>query len=177
MSEALSGRETRPAPPQDGAPGRPDAASAPARSRAETLTLLTLAVTGVLMFAAARWVQPDPRGLGTHQRLGLPPCGFQLLTGYPCPGCGLTTSFAWVARGEILHGLRVQPFGGVLAIVMFGMPVAVGLSFAGGRAVGPVIDRALGARWARGALAGILLFAMLAWGYKVVMVAWGIPTG
>ena len=32
--------------------------------------------------------------MGTHQQLGLPPCNFVTLTGYPCPACGMTTSFA-----------------------------------------------------------------------------------
>src|SRR5207247_577108 len=63
----------------------------------------SLGVLGRLMFVAAalgmtallgvaRLVEPDLRGYGTHEQLGLPPCTFRLLTGIACPSCGMTTS-------------------------------------------------------------------------------------
>jgi len=54
----------------------------------------------VLVLVAAAAIEPDARGYGTHTQLGLPPCGFLLLTGSPCPGCGLTTAFAYGIRGQ-----------------------------------------------------------------------------
>jgi len=53
---------------------------------------------GLAVLAIARWLTPDPSGMGTHEQLGLPPCGFLYLTKLPCPTCGLTTSFAHMAR-------------------------------------------------------------------------------
>lgn len=44
------------------------------------------------------WLQPNANGFGTHRQLGLPPCEFGAITGIPCPGCGLTTSFANMAH-------------------------------------------------------------------------------
>lgn len=65
------------------------------------------------LLATARWLTPDVRGLGTHEQLGLPPCGFYLWYGLPCPSCGMTTSWAWLTRGEIFQAVR-QHFGGAL---------------------------------------------------------------
>jgi len=52
------------------------------------------------MLAVAVWLAPKPAGYGTHRELGLPPCGFLAQTGYPCPSCGMTTSFADMAHGH-----------------------------------------------------------------------------
>jgi hypothetical protein len=61
-------------------------------------------------------LEPDPRGMGTHEGLGLPPCGFVTITGLPCPTCGMTTAFSHAVRGELLQALRVQLAGLVAAI-------------------------------------------------------------
>jgi hypothetical protein len=67
-------------------------------------------------FALAASLEPDPRGFGTHQRLGLPPCSFHVLTGLPCPGCGLTTSISHFVRGEFVGSIRANLAGFVLAL-------------------------------------------------------------
>ncbi len=64
--------------------------------------------------AIARWLHPDARGFGTHQQLGLPPCAFTALTHVPCPGCGLTTSFAYMAHGHLLDAFRAHLMGPLL---------------------------------------------------------------
>ena len=79
------------------------------------LSILALGLLGV--FAIAVWLQPDPRGYGTHQQLGLPPCQFRDWIGYPCPHCGMTTSFANVVRGRFSAAWRANPLGIVLAAV------------------------------------------------------------
>jgi len=58
---------------------------------------------------------PDPRGHGTHEQLGLPPCMLMQFTGVPCPGCGVTTAWSCFAHGEFVAAIRVQPFGALLA--------------------------------------------------------------
>jgi 4-amino-4-deoxy-L-arabinose transferase-like glycosyltransferase len=57
-------------------------------------------------FVLSAWLQPDPRGFGTHQGLGLPPCGFRVWFGVLCPSCGSTTSFAHFVRGEWDSAIR-----------------------------------------------------------------------
>jgi hypothetical protein len=67
------------------------------------------------LFGVAWSLTPDPRGLGTHQQLGLPPCSLRLLTGRLCPSCGATTAFAHFVRGEWSSGFRANPAAFLLA--------------------------------------------------------------
>jgi hypothetical protein len=62
--------------------------------------LVALAALLVAGFALAAYLEPDPRGLGTHQQLGFPPCTFLFLFGLRCPSCGSTTCFAHYVRGD-----------------------------------------------------------------------------
>jgi len=93
-------------------------------------TLLTRAfwlVAGLVGWAvvgAAAWLQPDARGFGTHQQLGLPPCMFEAYTHVPCPGCGLTTSFAHMAHGHLLQAFGAHLMGPFLFLLTLGVAVA-----------------------------------------------------
>ncbi len=64
--------------------------------------------------AVALYVTPNAAGHGTHQNLGFPPCPSVLATGRPCPGCGLTTSFAWTVRGSFANAFHAHALGTVL---------------------------------------------------------------
>jgi len=44
-------------------------------------------------------------------RVPMPPCSFQVNTGYPCPGCGMTRSMMAVAHGDVVEAFRCHPFG------------------------------------------------------------------
>jgi Protein of unknown function (DUF2752) len=79
----------------------------------ERLSRPTRALATVLV--VARGLEPDPRGFGTHTQLGLWPCSFKVTTGRPCPTCGMTTSFAWFARGELARSWGANPAGSLLA--------------------------------------------------------------
>lgn len=68
-------------------------------------------------FGLARSLEPDPRGFGTHQRLGFPPCSIRVWTGFPCPSCGMTTCFAHFTRGNMRSAAAVSPPGLLLAVV------------------------------------------------------------
>jgi Protein of unknown function (DUF2752) len=72
-------------------------------------------LAGVLL--VARKLEPDPRGFGTHTQLGLPDCAFLMATGRLCPTCGMTTSFAWLMRGQIKHSWQANPAGCVYALL------------------------------------------------------------
>ena len=69
-----------------------------------------------VLFVAVR-LPPDPGGLGTHRSLGLPPCAFLAATGIPCPSCGLTTSFAALAHGDLAAAARANPVGILLFLL------------------------------------------------------------
>ena len=72
--------------------------------RPRSRLLLALAgILGLTLLATARNLDPDPRGFGTHEQLGLTPCYFQELTGHVCPMCGGTTAWAYLLRGEVMQ--------------------------------------------------------------------------
>ena len=84
-------------------------------------------------FAAAGFVTPDPRGYGTHQQFGLPPCTVRMLSGAPCPSCGTTTSFAHFVRGEWPSAVRANAAAFVLACLCAVQIPWCGVSIAQGR--------------------------------------------
>jgi hypothetical protein len=74
----------------------------------------SLAVVGG--FAVAYRLEPDPRGFGTHQKLGLPPCTIRAVFGIPCPSCGMTTSFANITKMRWRDAARANLTGLLLAL-------------------------------------------------------------
>ena len=79
------------------------------------LALVTLASVGLLLLATARTLEPDSRGYGTHEQLGLTPCYFQLRTGQICPACGTTTAWAHATRGQLRQAVATNLGGTLLA--------------------------------------------------------------
>jgi hypothetical protein len=41
----------------------------------------------------------------------MPLCPFKLLTGFPCPGCGLTHAFCSISHGHLKVAWQANPFG------------------------------------------------------------------
>ena len=96
------------------------------RRRRLVWTLLLL--TPICVLTIATMLTPSSLGHSTHMQLGLPPCGFLLLSGIPCPGCGLTTAFAHMVRFELTSAWHANPFG----VVLFAFTVAsIPVSFVG----------------------------------------------
>ena len=84
--------------------------------------LLALPFVGLAVLALFAFViEPDPRGHGTHEKLGLPACRMMEWFHVPCPGCGVTTSVALAARGQLAQSVHNQPFGILVALAI---PVA-----------------------------------------------------
>jgi len=82
------------------------------------------AALSLAVLATARALSPDPSGVGTHTQLGLPACGFLYWSGLPCPLCGLTTSFAHMARFSVTSALHAHVLGPLLfALVALALPV------------------------------------------------------
>lgn len=68
-------------------------------------------------FFVAYRLEPDPRGFGTHQRLGLPPCTIRTVFGIPCPSCGMTTSIANVTKGHFREAAQANLSAMLLSLV------------------------------------------------------------
>lgn len=82
--------------------------------------LLVLAGGGLLILGIALWLNPynadgSRKDMATHTQLGLPPCNMVVMTGKPCPACGMTTSFSLLAHGDIVGSARANWVGTLLA--------------------------------------------------------------
>jgi hypothetical protein len=109
--------------------------------------LLLFAIPLAVVITATQ-LTPAPAGMGTHQQLGLPPCGFLVVTGVPCPGCGLTTSFAHMVRLQFTGATRANPFGVMLFLVtFFTIPIAA-VGMVRGTSVLDTLERLHAEKWA-----------------------------
>jgi hypothetical protein len=89
----------------------------------DRLLALTLLLPSGTVLAVAAWLEPDPAGVGTHRQLGLGGCTLLQLTGWPCPMCGMTTTFSLAAHGRLVEALLCQPYG----LVLFALTLATAL--------------------------------------------------
>ena len=99
---------------------------------------VSLGCLAVLITAVS--LRPSRTGVETHRQLGLDECQFLRTSGLPCPSCGMTTSFAWFVRGNLLASAYVQPAATLLAAAA-GMTFWAGLYVA---ATGKPVYRLLG---------------------------------
>lgn len=131
-----------------------------------TRTLLALMATGmVVVFIVAMLLDPDPRGFGTHQQLGLPACQFRRFTGFPCPHCGMTTSYSNFVRGRFFAAWQANPAGMPLAcICLCCIPVFYAVAM-----TGRWVLTAEPFRWFLAISIGYLSFAFIVWVVRLVI--------
>ena len=126
-----------------------------------------VAVPAWAVLGIAAWLTPAPQGYGTHQQLGLGACTMLSVTGWPCPMCGMTTTFALLAHGRVVEALKNQPFGPVLFAITLALAIGGLLDAVTGRGVlHAVTQRAL--RHERVVAIGLLMGMGLGWMYKCV---------
>lgn len=89
--------------------------------------LLILTAPWIVVFAIACGLDPyenngEAKRLGTHRQIllpgmdeGLPDCNFKVITGVPCPSCGMTTSFTLLIRADVWNSLQANFAGTALA--------------------------------------------------------------
>ena len=145
----------------------PAPASAPrvGRLASPRLAGLALALPTSGVIAVARYLTPSPTGIETHLQLGLKPCFFLHLTGWPCPMCGMTTTFAWMAHGHPFTAAGTQPFGVVLFSRTLAGAIVGLLDLVTGRGIWASAWRVLAPH--ERTLAGFLLGGLLlGWAYK-----------
>ena len=111
------------------------------------------------------------RVMATHQQLGLPPCTFWEVTGFPCPACGMSTSFALLIRGDVANSVRANWVGTLLAAFCLAvMPWAVFAIVRGRSLFVRSLEKAL-----IGVVIAVLGLAMLRWAVVVVLIRYYGP--
>jgi hypothetical protein len=124
------------------------------------------AIVGLVLAApvvVAMRLDPDPRGWGTHEQLGLATCRIRLWTGRPCPTCGMTTSWAYAVRGDAQAAVAAN-LGGTLLLV--GAIAAAACAFATA-AAGRQLLRRPPARWVLAIGAGWLAVTLIDWARRL----------
>ena len=127
-----------------------------------------VATPALLVLGLSAWLTPNPQGYGTHLQLGLSGCTLLELTGWPCPMCGMTTTFALLAHLRPLDALRTQPFG----LVLFGITVLAavlgGLDLLAGRGALRAALRRMEPFEGRISV-GLLVGLLVGWAYKAAL--------
>ena len=128
------------------------------RILAGVVALPCIAVLGV-----AAWLTPSFNGLGTHEQLHLPPCGWIAMMDMPCPTCGMTTAFAHAAHGHLLASFLAQPMGFLLALATaMTLLVCLHTAITGARTAGAL--QRLWRPYSGWMIAGLIVAA---WMYKI----------
>lgn len=58
----------------------------------------------------------------SSSKIDLTACLFKRITTIPCPSCGVTRAIQEIIRGNIISSLLINPFGIIVALIMFGVP-------------------------------------------------------
>jgi hypothetical protein len=129
----------------------------------ERLVAAGIAAAAAAPLLVAAWLEPSGSGVGTHEQLGLPACGWIAGLGMPCPSCGMTTAFAFASRGALLDAFATQPAGAVLALAAAIVALIAAWTAVTGSRSWELLWAAMGRRfwW------GFVAVAALAWVYKI----------
>jgi hypothetical protein len=118
--------------------------------------------TGAACFGTlglSAWIEPRETGFGTHEDLGLPGCPSVSLLNRKCPGCGLTTSFALMARGRVVEACKANALGPPLFVCAAGLALVCVVSGSNGHPFVPTV----GYFWTRWAIPTFCLGAVAIW--------------
>ena len=84
-------------------------------------------------------------------------CPFRLVTGLPCPFCGLTHSLLALGQGDFHDSVRFSPLGPLVAVLSLVIGVGVLRSIRGGPPL----------RWPRPVLALGTMVLALSWAFQI----------
>lgn len=106
----------------------------------DRIVWILLAAVAAAVITTAAVIRPDPVH-GSSAQLGIAPCGFQAFTGYKCPGCGLTTAFAYMAHFDAVGAWTANAFGILLFVCTAAFVPLAGYAAWRGLAVTPTLVR------------------------------------
>ena len=127
--------------------------------RGQRLALLPALTFLIAWFAYTRaYFFLHPRGLTFDPSL------FMYLTGKPDPTCGLTRTFAWTWRGDLVQAVRVYPLCPLVFLIAIALVLCLSIAVLGGRRIPVKLPRRT---WSM--LAAVSLLALAAnWTAKLV---------
>ena len=108
-------------------------------------------------------LDPDPRGWGTHEQLGLPACLTREWVGIPCPGCGVTTAAVEFTHGHPVRSLVIQPLGFLAALGLLLFFPWVLWAHVTGRDAWVILMARVPDHWAR----WVAVVVLVAWFWKI----------
>ncbi len=94
-----------------------------------------LTVTTLMLYTGYA-LHPAKPGVGTHEQLGLPPCGMLTRTNIPCVTCGMTTAFSLATHGRLINAATTQPAGAALAVAVAAVALISGYALGRGASLG-----------------------------------------
>lgn len=149
-------------------PARP---GLPNTARIVRWSLLVVALLLAGVFGIAFYLNPydsdgQPRTMATHTQLGMPPCNFVVLSGNPCPACGMTTSFALLVRGEVIASLRANWAGTFIAVLWAATMVWALAGCIAGRAL--LIPAGKGEMYLTVTVGIVLTLMLVRWGFVLL---------
>jgi len=133
--------------------------------RSRRLQALGVAVTALVLLSIAYFLNPAEKGIGTHQQLGLPQCGWIFAADIPCPTCGMTTAWSHTVRGELPTAFITQPMGMLLAFVAFFVAVGGLVTACTGYSFQLLLYKFSPSRL----FIFVITLAFLAWGFKILL--------
>ncbi len=133
------------------------------RSRAAAALVFVASLT---LLALAAYLDASSSGIGTHQQLGLPPCGMLMSTGIPCATCGMTTAFSHAAHGRLIESFITQPAGALLALATAMALLISAWALATGMSLAPLASRV----WRPRTVFVGAAIVIGAWIYKILVV-------
>lgn len=114
-------------------------ASPPNRdARRNRLVALPMFIAAVVLLGVAHALTPSPTGVGTHEQLGLQPCGFLAAFYIPCATCGMTTAFSHAAHGHLWASFVTQPAGAMLSVATAMLAIISGYAVWSGMSLAPL---------------------------------------
>jgi hypothetical protein len=100
------------------------------------------------VLALSAWLTPARLDDAAHPLFGLPPCGFLMVTGLPCPGCGLTHAFTAMAHLDFVGAVYANPFGVLLFLISLTTVPVAAVGFVRGWPVVDTLERLQFDKWA-----------------------------
>ncbi len=123
-----------------------------------------MCIMAMSLLVVAAQLDPDPTGVNTHTQMGIAPCGFLQRTGMPCATCGMTTSFALAADGDLIGSFITQPAGAIFALLTAIVAIVSGYAAIAGLSLWPLAVMC----WRPATIIALGAVVIAAWGYKII---------